>query len=430
MKYLERFNYRDLIIFILPVLLFSLYLFTYNPGILTADSFSLLHQIKTGHLSNAYPIFYTFLVMVFLKNPLFVGIFQILTFSVMWTAICKYHRKGENTNVFFIQFILTLIISLIPINAVYSVALSSYALFSYFIMFLAFLIKIMVDRDGQIGMKLTVLMAVTMAFISGLAPYGAIISLISLVFIAAYILIKRQDPKRVVALTVAGVIVIASLTLIFGVAAGDEISSTDLLSDDINLDDAKSQYFTQINQTPEDFEDLTAANLKNSKYDQIDSIVDLTRENIILNTLLNNPIIYFVLAILALGFAYVTTKSKEIWMVYVPSIATIALALITSKINLYSNLLVFYLILIIIVDLLFKKKTNFQEKPPEEEIVYDSFESVIDEITLDEINEMLGESEETEPLEEIETEQTSYSQNEGSSDLIDEILKEIESGKK
>lgn len=430
MKYLERFNYRDLVIFILPVLLFSLYLFTYNPGILNVDSFSLLHQIATGNFSTAYPIFYTILVMIFLKNPLIVGIFQILTFSVMWTIICKYHRKDENTNVFFIQFMVTLIISLIPINAVYSVALSSYALLACFIMFLAFLIKVMADKEGKIGMKITVLMAVSMAFISGLTPYGAVICLISLVFIAAYLLIKRQDPKRIVALTAAGVLVIASLTLIFALTPGDEITSTDLLSGEINLDDAKSQYYSQINQTPQGFEDLTAANLKNSKYDQIDSIVDLTRQNVLLNTLLNNPMTYLVLSILALGFAYVTTKSKEIWMIYVPSIVTIALALITSKINLYSNMLVFYLILIIITSLLFKREVKVREKPPEEEIVYDSFESVIDEITLDEINDMLGESEETEPLPEMETEQTPYNQNEGTSDLIDEILKEIESGKK
>lgn len=433
----QKFNHRDLIILIMPILLFALYLFTYNPGILTQDSFSLLHQIATGKFSNAYPVFYIFIVIFGLKiyaSPLIIGIFQILVFSVMWMIICKYHRKSKNINVFFIQFILTLIICLIPVNAVHSIALSSYALFGYCIMFLSFLIKVMIDKKGQINIKIIVPMALTMAFISGLSPYGIFIAFISMVFIIIYLFMTNKTPmKTLAALTIVAVLLISSLALIYHVEDGDTLRSTNILDSDINLDSAKDQYFSSINESPkEGFEDLSAVNLKNSKYSTIDSIVDLTRENILLNTLFNNPITYFVLSLIVLGFIYVTTKSKEIWLIYIPNLSTIIIAVITSQVSLYSNLLVFYLIAIILIDLWFRKDETIIEKvqpEPQEEIledknIYDNLELELEDITLDDINEILSDSQED--YEEIKIESAESSPQGETSDLVDEILKEIE----
>ena len=58
MSMIKKVNYRDLMIFIVPILIFSLYLYIYNPGILTTQSFGQLHQIASGHFSNSVP-FYT-----------------------------------------------------------------------------------------------------------------------------------------------------------------------------------------------------------------------------------------------------------------------------------------------------------------------------------------------------------------------------------
>lgn len=438
---MKKFNRRDLIILILPILVFALYLFTYNPGILTQDSFSLLHQIATGKFSNAYPVFYTFIVIFGLKvnaSPITIGIFQILVFSLMWMIICKYHRKSNNINEFFIQFILTFIICLIPINAVYSIALASYALFGYCIMFLSFLIKVMIDKKGQFDSKIIVLMALTMAFISGLSPYGIFIAMISLISIVAYLILKNQNRntiKVLAGLTILAVLLIGSLTLIYHVGGGDVPTSSDILAEDINLDNAKDNYFSSINETPkESFEDLSAVNLKNSKYDQIDSIVDLTRENVLLNSLFNNPITYLIFSLISLAFIYVTTKSKEIWLIYIPNLITIIVAAITSQVNLYANLLVFYLIAVILIELRFKKEEGIMEVPPEpqEEIIedettYDDLELELESITLDDINEILSETQEDYVLaEEPKTDLAENSRQDETSDLIDEILKEIE----
>ena len=152
---LPKINYRDLIIFVLPVLIFVLYLFAYNPGVLTVDSFSQLHQIATGKFTTAHPIFHTFLEMLCLKifkSPFYIGLFQILIFSAIWMGICKYHRDdySKNSNAFIVQFIVTLIVCLIPINAIYSITLSSNVLFSYSIMLLCFFFFFFFDKNGEV----------------------------------------------------------------------------------------------------------------------------------------------------------------------------------------------------------------------------------------------------------------------------------------
>jgi hypothetical protein len=51
----RKINYRDLMIFAVPILIFALYLFIYNPGILTYDSFAQIHQIAGGEFTSRFP---------------------------------------------------------------------------------------------------------------------------------------------------------------------------------------------------------------------------------------------------------------------------------------------------------------------------------------------------------------------------------------
>ena len=84
---IKTFNYNDLKIFLIPFIIFSIYLAVFNPCIATIDSFNQLHQIASGHFTNWHPFFHTFIEMLCLKvypSPMSVGIFQILVFSIMW----------------------------------------------------------------------------------------------------------------------------------------------------------------------------------------------------------------------------------------------------------------------------------------------------------------------------------------------------------
>ena len=129
-----------------------------------------------------------------------------------------------------------------------------------------------------------------------------------------------------------------------------------------------------------------------------------------------------------------------------------AACVITGRNNFYYVLLAFYLIAIIFLEIYAKaglkprdltslattKRRELKSQPKQEETYreysepqeyednYSYLETELEELTLDDINEMLGETpteEQTAPTQE----ETPY---EGDSDLIDEILKEIEMEKK
>ena len=462
-----KFNLRDLMIFILPVLVFGLYLFAFRPGVLTVASYSQLHQIAMGRFTTTYPTFHTVLEMLILtvfKTPTYIGLFQILVFSLMWMAICKYHRndQSQSSNEFFFQFILTLIICLIPINAVYSITLSSNILFSYAIMFLCFLIKVMVDKNGQIDTKLIIAIAITLALVSGLNNYGIIIAFISLILIMYY-LYRKGTPENVfiklIGITMLLIIFVGSFSLIYDVKGSDydeytrsvDIPSNDAFEDGINLESAKNEFFSSADTHPvRGYEKSLSRNYGNFKYDSVDSYVSLFRENFILDGLFNNPILYMVFSIILLALIYVITRKEELLLLYVPPLLNVIVGVLTGQNNMYSNLLVFYLIAIIFISLWFAlglKRDDLTNprptaanqkrmgKPAETEVpptiepvqnyvddgYYSDLEVELEELTLDDINEMLGRAPEEEP---------NKPEIEGDSDLLDEILKEIEQERK
>lgn len=475
-----KLNYRDLAIFIVPILIFSLYVYIYNPGVLTASSYSQLHQIVSGQFTNAHPIFHTLFEMACLKifkSPISIGIIQMIIFSVLWMIICNYHRddSADSSNEFFMQFIITLIICLIPINAVYSITLSSNILFSYSVMFLCFLIKVMIDAKGQIDKKLIIIMAITLAIMSGLSTYGIYIALFSLMTILYYLFDKNPPENTyiiLVGIALIGMLLIGSLNFIYDVDNDtSNIKTNDAFKEGINLENAKNQFFSSISNNPSDeIENTAPINIKNSNYNLVDSFVNMFRENFILDAL-NNPIICMIFSVILLILISATLQSEEIFLMYSPALLNLVLVVLTGQNNLYSSILIFYLILIIFISVYFKvgfklsnlsnfaqnitkpkgiktyetpqqitnektnpyktnspnkqEKTYEKENKIKEEYIpqnhyYNNIEEELEELHLEDIDNILNESESK------ETEQN----REYDSDLVDQILKEIEMDKK
>ena len=229
---IQRLNYKDLIIFLIPVIIFSFYLYVYNPGILTFDSFNQVHQIASGHYTNWHPFFHTFIEMLLYKiysSPATVAIFQILVFSIIWMVICKYFRNNdENINLadikrdreFIIQSIITLIICLIPINAIYSITLWKDVLFSYGILFLCFLIKVMIDKKCKVSIRFIVLMGFVMACVAQLRLNGIYV-IVPLLIILAYYLYKHDKTEKffikLPVIAIIFILLIASMNVVYNV---------------------------------------------------------------------------------------------------------------------------------------------------------------------------------------------------------------------
>lgn len=409
--------------------------------------------------------------MIFIKifgSPLYIGLFQILIFSVMWTVICKYHRDDslENSNEFVVQFIITLVICLIPINAVYSIMLSSNVLFGYSLMFLCFLIKVMIDKNGQIDSKLIILLALTLGIMSGLSNYGLIIALPTLIGITYYLIKKGQSENNYImfaGLAILCIFMIASLNFVYDVHTDKwNLPTDDSFEQDINIEKAQNQFFSAIKSEPsESYENLASENSGKGSYSIIDSFVEIWQGNAILMMLFNNPLLYMILSIILLAFVYIKTEANELFLIYVPPFINTIIAIFTGQSN-YSSILVFYLILIIFVSFYFKPNlvSDFANRPKviarpemiqaptafeaeenyEDDNYYSYIESEIEELTMDDINEMLGETpgkespkrEQPAPQKEPvkETPKPQQPTPQGDSDLVDEILKEIEMGKK
>lgn len=221
----KKITYHDLIIFLIPVIIFGYYLYVFNPAIIFFDNYYQFHQIATNNFNNWHPFFHTFILMVFLKifkTPLAISIFQILTFSTMWTVICKYLRNEnlKSNKTFILQVILTLIISLIPLNAIYSIFLYKDILFSYCLMFLCFLIKVIVDKKGQISFSFLFVLTVTMAFVAQLRPNGICIILLLLIVLAIYFFKNNKSQKFYIlipVLTITFILLISSLSIVYDV---------------------------------------------------------------------------------------------------------------------------------------------------------------------------------------------------------------------
>lgn len=223
---IQKLNYKDLIIFLMPFVIFMCYLHIFNPGILSYDSYNQLHQIATNNFNNWHPFFHTFIEMICIKiysSPVSVGILQILTFSTFWTIICKYNRENDDKKInrqFILQVIVTTIISLIPINAIYAITLWKDILFSYNLMFLCFLIKMLIDKKGKVSYAFAIIMCLIMAFIAELRPNGIYIIAILLIFLVIYLFRKNKTEKLYIAipaLTVVFILLIASLNVVYDV---------------------------------------------------------------------------------------------------------------------------------------------------------------------------------------------------------------------
>lgn len=170
------------------------------------------------------------------------------------------------------------------------------------------------------------------------------------------------------------------------------------------------------------------------------------KDHTLTDTLFMSPALYMYLAIILLVALHFVTKSKEMYLIYVPNIINIVGVFLTCPLNenrsLYPNLLIAYMLVIVFISFYMRGSmkalpitlnTKKSEEPPkyESQPAYDVsdnyFDNQINEISLEEIDSIL---EESEPLQSEDSKpQTEPREEEYDSDLIDQILKEIEDEK-
>jgi len=191
----QNFDFRDIIIFIIPFVTYLIILAIFFPGMMSYDSFDQLNQIATNQFNNWHPFLHTFIEKMCMKvwnTPASVGVFQICFFSILWTVICRYNRKKNTKKEFALQIIVTLLIVLNPLNSFYSITLWKDVLFGYMFLLFCFLLEILIDREYEVSPKFIVLLGFVIAIISKLRHNGLYALVIFLIILMIIFIIKKN----------------------------------------------------------------------------------------------------------------------------------------------------------------------------------------------------------------------------------------------
>ena len=188
-----RQNLKYIIILFIPIVIFGSALIIYFPGVITYDSFNQLNQVKSMQFNNMNPFFHTMIEMFLLKiwnNPAVIAIFQILVFSITWTIACLKTSNGKKSN-YILQIILTLLLSILPLNFMTAITLWKDVLYSYSILLVTVLIYLWIEKKYEISLKMMLLLAVNIVLIMFFRHNGKLVG-IAVAFVVTLITILKN----------------------------------------------------------------------------------------------------------------------------------------------------------------------------------------------------------------------------------------------
>jgi len=196
----SRIDFIDIVIFLIPVVLFGFTWFVYFPGVLTFDSYNQLNQIATGEFVQGHPLIHTLIELLLLKiwnNPGVIGLFQILVFSTIWTVICKYNRaKVLKKGFVIIQILFTIFICLNPLNSIHAITLWKDILYSYMILLLSFMFLVILDRKFVLQRKEIIGLIFLLVLIPNLRYNGLIVFIFSTLILILLLFLKDRRSKN------------------------------------------------------------------------------------------------------------------------------------------------------------------------------------------------------------------------------------------
>lgn len=196
-KLKDNIEIKDIIIFMVPFLIFLFMLLIFFPGMMSYDSFDQLNQIASNQFNDWHPFLHTFVEKICMKiwnTPASVGVFQILFFSIIWTAICKYNRKKNTKKEFILQIAVTSLLVLNPLNSFYSITLWKDVLFGYMFLLFCFLLEVLIDKHYNVSYKFFAFLGFIAAIISKLRHNG-LYSLIIFFIILFFLFVKKKKWK-------------------------------------------------------------------------------------------------------------------------------------------------------------------------------------------------------------------------------------------
>ena len=205
----KKIGKLDIFIFLEIVLIFGYALCSFFPGLLTPDGVDQINQAATGNYKSAHPIIHSFIVgnLTKLGGIWVPALFQIITFALIWTYLCKKLRNyNDSTANKVFQFLFTFVICILPLNFIYAIILWKDILYSYAILLLLVLIFIGIKEKFNYTIGQIILIALSCVAIMKLRYNGEPIGKIMFAIIFIINIIKNRNLKQIITFVISIVV--------------------------------------------------------------------------------------------------------------------------------------------------------------------------------------------------------------------------------
>lgn len=214
MKQYIKEHKKNIIIFLIPFLIFMLMLLVYYPGIVPYDGNNQWQQVQSGVINNGHPFFSTYFMYLLSKivnHHIIVLLFQITIFSLFWMIMCHKTRTENNYKK---QIIYTIFISLIPIISLYAITLWKDILYSYYLMMLGFMTYDISKKDFKNIKNYEFIIIGLLSFlVFSYRHNGMLVAILyMIIFVIIYVVKNKRDFKKIF-------IFILTFILLFGIVS-------------------------------------------------------------------------------------------------------------------------------------------------------------------------------------------------------------------
>ena len=190
---------KNILFFLLPIIILLIIQQAFYPAIMSYDGLIQWNQVQSGKIDNAHPFLTTFVMRLLSKiwnNPGIVVIFHILVFSTMWGIICIYLNKNNYKK----NYIFTILLCLFPIIYLYALTIWKDILYSYFLLFISFLLFKGADKKYNYSVYEIIILGIMMA-LTVLYRHNGIIVIGLLLPLLLFRLIKNKiNIKKIIVL--------------------------------------------------------------------------------------------------------------------------------------------------------------------------------------------------------------------------------------
>ena len=263
-KLKEKCNIQkyDVIIFLIVFVIYVIGLMCFFPGLLTSDNVDQINQAMNNLYTQGHPIIHSFIIgnLTKLGGIWVPALFQIITFALIWTYICKILRKyNDKKSNKVMQIIITVMICITPLNFLYSITLWKDILYSYAILLLLVLIYIGIKEKYKYTNAQIVLISLSTVSIMKFRHNGLPIGLLMFGILFLLNLIKNKDKKSLAKMFITFIAIFGVMNFtemavnkVPTTPGGSVLNSTKvycfgaLLNEDIQLEDDEKEFLNTI----------------------------------------------------------------------------------------------------------------------------------------------------------------------------------------